>query len=357
MEESGMSVIFDEDRLKVLYEKGVQPAFEDALREYHNVEGTAGQELYLPPSRELAAAHGRGHHQFTVRQLPVAIIQRFGISLLANLADEPGFKGALFHHEIMGVKMAHCHNPEDPVQRWDQLYGNEGILAIFDPQLLPRAQQARDEDVEGIWYCDVGIEFSSENHVIHWQRGGHSKALSLSFPTAHEIELSRIIEEHSARTVLDTRDAYRLDAASSLYQVAGFFFNALHPRASSHIGEADPISAIAYCTDKTLFIKRGSESTGPFSTPSCSSVASKDKFDQKIMSHVFNAIKLLIEAGRLSSSEDDDLSSLDRTPPRQLGAARLEVRINVHQAHDVLVAVPPEFRGDCLYSWDPQTWW
>lgn len=358
MHEAGQSVTFDELRLKELYEKGVRPAFEDALREYHSAQSTAGQELYLPPSRELAAAHGRGHHQFTVRQLPVAILQRFGMSLLCNLAEVPGFEGAVYHHEIMGVKMAHCHDPEDALDRRQQLYGDNGLLAIFDPQYLPRAAHAQDPEIEGIWYADVAIEFSTPDHVIHWQRGGHSKILSVSLPSVSETELSKIIEEHDAKAVPGTRDAYRLDAALSLHQVAGFFFNALHPRAAQHVYEDDPISAVAYCTDKTLFIKRGSESTGPFTTPECSSVATKAKFDKNMIAHVFNIIRLLSEAGKLDSSgEDEDSTEANSATCRQLGAARLEIRVAVHLADRVLVSVPPEFRRNCLYSFNSQTWW
>lgn len=218
-----------------------------------------------------------------------------------------------------------------------------------------------------MWKIDVGIEFSEENQVIAWQRGGHSRALSVSFPSATESDLSGVIEDHDARAIPSTRDAYRLDAVSSLDQVAGFFFNALHPKASSFIDENDPISACAYTTDKTMFVKRGSESTGPFSTPSCSGVASKDKFEKKIALPCFNIIRLLTEAGRLSSSDDtndhdddndgDDDDSRDHVQPRQLGAARLEVRVDVARASEVLISVPPDFRKDCLYAFDPQIWW
>lgn len=348
--------MFDEPRLKRLYQHGIRPAFETSLREHHGGNVTAGQELYLLPSRDHWAAHGAGHHQHSVRQLPTAIIQRFGELLLDNLADIPGFAGCVYYHEIMGVKMAHCHDPEDAQERENHLKSADGLLGIFDPGCPPRNLEEPEDQTE-LWSADVGVEFSVRGHVLHWQRGSHPKILASAFPNSNERIMSEIIDAHQRRSTPNTSGPYRLDSACSLHQVGGFFFDGTHPSAERAIdGHDETMTAIAYCTDKTLFIKRGRESKGAFSAPSCSNVASPAKFEKNITEHVDKILQLLMDAGRLRSTPETQEHE-DGSQPMQLGAARLEVRIPVHAARDALVSVPESFRKDTLLSIPPETWW
>jgi hypothetical protein len=340
------NVKFEDRRLKVLYDDGIRPAIETVMDELH---GESGQSAYLPPLYDHVAAHNQNPHQYAVRQVPREGLDRFATLLLENLQQKEGFQDAFFYHESMGEKMAYCHNPDDLDERRDKLIN--GILHPFCEDKLPRNTRIAPTWTKEKWYVDVALEFSSPTHVIHWQRDGHMEVLATAFEGSDENALSEIIEAYDIQDEHPTRGPYRVDNAVSLHQVAGLFFDATHSRSRRAVGESRAISAIAYCTDKSLFIKRGSESTGPYSTPSCRSVSNQDVFDKKIVEHVNTIMKLL----RRATYPGEVTRSSNSRP--QSGAARLEIRIPVQFAENALYHVSDDFRRNTLFACPSMDWW
>lgn len=129
--------------------------------------------------------------------------------------------------------------------------------------------------------------------------------------------------------------------SASLNDVAGWYCS--RPRGGDG-SESYAISAIAYCTDKNLWHKRGNHNHGVFAPPMPSDMLKKESFKR-----LDERMRQVVSAIALGGGQQNPSIT-------QTGSARLEVRVPVEWASSVLTSVPDEFGLRCLVCFSPSVW-
>ncbi|KZP14420.1 hypothetical protein FIBSPDRAFT_751783, partial [Athelia psychrophila] len=257
-----------------------------------------------------------GHLRFGSIDIDAPRLSRFGNRLLAKLQNIVGCEEAYFLHEIRGIKGVGEHDPTDTEARWDCL---NHVLEAVD-------RGAIDTDE---WMVDVALEYSKGGHVMQWLAQGHLGLLRFLLPSVPT-------DEHLQR-IMDRR-GFALDRAAQLGDLAGFRL-----AVPSAAARADGVTYLnVYSTDKSQTYHLHPSMFRPhYATELIGNALPKLRNDLDEMSKVYAAAR-----GKWG---DEDSGSP--------GNARLEIRVPLRGAGDVLVQLPPNVVAASMVAVPTWTWW
>ncbi|KNZ79311.1 hypothetical protein J132_10732 [Termitomyces sp. J132] len=252
------------------------------------------------------------------------IIPREGVALLCqtlrdaldeNIVEENTFdshwcKSFMILHTIRGVKQSTFHAIEDdgPHRSLEEL--------MVQYHLSPRIWS------EGFWYIDVGVEISSNDEsCLQWNTFGH-----------HELvrQALGIEKYHACRITSLGSSKYHRDYSSHLSAISGF-------RVVPGIRAQGPFGAQymqVYTTDKAVLYNPERGHFGKFVT--CAEALSVEHPIPTI-----NGIHTIYEAAIHNNSSK----------------GRIEVRVPLKHAKEVLTHFDTDRLRRCLCSFEPEVWW
>ncbi|KAI0037482.1 hypothetical protein FA95DRAFT_1506929, partial [Auriscalpium vulgare] len=220
------------------------------------------------------------------------------------------FEDVYFGHEIRGLKEAHTHHPSDPDAR-------AGALADFTSCL----DMGRINDDE--WWVDVALEIHSRTPgIVQWLDTAPPHILREVLPLATDGQIER----------LRGGKRFYTDTVAQIGDFAGF---RVEPGAA---GTQDGVRYInVYTTDKAvtyqlhhgLWRRRTAQDTLPDNIP-----------------------RLTEDIERMKETYQSCIG-----PNPQVGTARLEIRVRMCDASDVLLGLPHRILRECVAVVPPNVWW
>jgi hypothetical protein len=292
--EDRSSTLTEEER-KAVYEDGIYPSLQDLTPE---------NTPNWPPSYQTAAwlAQNRtGGVQHGTHPFPSHLTDELGHLIAEKLRTSHNWAhGLKFMVQIRGVKEAHGHNPSR-------------FMAQQELRLLTADLQTD----EGSWFVDVGFEISEDGRAYLWRTDAHRRIVEA------------VVGLSSGSRASPTNWRYARDTNAHIVGLSGFRLT-LDGRA---IGRNNIRYIQVYTSDKALtyHLERGMHSktmTGMMALKGNPPIFVKTLFD-----------------AFASASENMDV------------AARIEVRVPLNHARDVLLGVDDEFLRHNLVVIARSTWW
>ena len=280
----------------------------------------ADYAIALETSRDIV-----GHlHLGTVDISPHLLVD-FASQYLETLqALRPYFREAYFGHELRGWKAATVHNIEDqnqPNQEQDPAY--ERVQALGDLTRILHMPSIQPDQ----WLIDIGLEFGIPGRVVTWRSIGHAALIKHLIPTLR-----------NAEQVAANRNIFFIDNQMHLKDIAGFRW--------SPGNRSNTISYIqAYTTEKTVAYQLHE---GIF----------RPRKPMELLSGR-TIVKLIddldAQSGILFGCTGDNPNHPDARP--QEGCARLEIRVPLANANDILRSYPHELIDQTLIQIPARHWW
>lgn len=300
------SFYLTKEEQKDFYDKGLQPALNELL------DNRGGD---LPPDWEAEMFRARqqsGQLSFSTRILPSWHVKDFCNTLRRHLASN-GIAWArdfVILHQIRGVKNATSHS-------FDQ---DDARLAL--ELFLSKNGLDYESIVDyGDWYVDVGAEIAStQQRCLTWRTDHHAALveLILEIPTHHATRI----------TSLSSSKYYR-DPAAHLIGASGF---RITPGVRAQ-GWFEAQYMQAYLTDKAITYNPERGNFGKFITPA-------QLLNGKGESYITNLFHLYRGAAE-----------------KNFSAARVEVRVPIRHAFNVLVDTDLPKLAECLLSFPRGVYW
>lgn len=240
----------------------------------------------------------------------------FAQTLLAKLAAIPNCEDAYFLHEIRGVKGQAVHNPSDQDDRWDAL---NHVLESVD-----RGAISQDD-----WMVDVALEYGKPGHVVQWLKQGHLRLLRALLPSVPtDANLTKILNG----------TGFSLDRTAQLADFAGF--RLVVPTAAL----ADGLKYVnVYPTEKAQ-----------------TSHLHPTFFSEHFASELIGArlAKLLADVDQMGKVYGPCRGQWDNAAAKGADAnARLEIRVPLRLAGDVLTRLPDRVVAASTVSVPTWDWW
>jgi hypothetical protein len=291
-----------------IYDSCVRPAV---------IAVNAIDQSHWPVSYAAAMIQNRGEGgRFHYSSVDIAsyCLEEFGTNLIELFERHNDFKDAFFLHELRGTKGVSLHNPSDEMERRDAL---DHLLGFLD------AGSVHFDD----WTIDVALEIRHAGHVVQWLTNAHRRIFEFVLPSASQDQISAI---------LHSKKQYKCDVSAQLRDLGGF-------RATpGSRGTADNVSYInMYTTDKspTYQLHNGAFRRRQASELFPSSI-------QRLVDDIAEMVEVFRQCG--GDNADDDT---------QEGCARLEVRVPLRRANQVLLDLPENVVQESSASFDTVVWW
>lgn len=248
--------------------------------------------------------------------IPAHILPIFGQDYLNRLAAlRPSFRDAYFVHELRGWKGATIH---DPSHEPDKAAALEDLLRCLDMDLVNQ-----DE-----WQIDVAMELGVPGHVVTWRTSNHHQLLHHCLPTLNNEEVTNLMD----------RQAFILDPTMHLKDLSGFRCS---PGAK---GRHDHVFYIqAYTTEKTMAYQ---QHQGLFTEIEPKALLSTGSLD-----------KLVKNMEKMSLVLYDCTGEQNENAEPQNACARIEVRVCLSDALDVLENFPLQHLRQSLAAIPSKDWW
>lgn len=287
------------------------------------------QATHWPASYEIALQTGRDHtgrlHLGSL-DLPTHILPDFAHQYLDLIQQlRPYFQDAYFAHELRGWKAATVHNIQDVSQPRvdDALASHERVHALDDLTRILDMPSIRPHQ----WLIDVGLEFGVPGKVVTWRSTGHNALLQYLLPDIPNI----------ARATKRSKMFY-VDPQMLLKDVSGFRWT---PGQNS-----DHITYIqAYTTEKSVSYQLHDSIFRP-----------RRPLELLTKSNCEKLLRDLDEQSRiLYTCSGDETADLEST--RQEGCARLEVRVPLSDANNILTQFPPDLISTTMIQIPAKHWW
>jgi hypothetical protein len=294
-----------QDEQKLFYEKGLRPAIQHIL-------GDISAEWPATYNDEMFRARGHnGQLSFQTKVVPQWKLHLLGdtIRYYLELNGSSWAKGLVFLHQIRGVKHSSFHS-------FDTDSADKALRSFLQESNLHHAVFG-----SGTWWVDVGIEISSpEKSCLSWRTDSHF----------HLVEAALEISANTACRITSVGSSkYTRDLVSHMPAVSGCRITP-GPRAC---GPYDVQYFQAYSTDKALIYCQERGHSGKFIT--CTEV-----LKGKAKNYIQNLYNLYANA-------IDNNNSL----------ARLEVRVPLCYATEVLLNLDDDLLQSSLVSFTQSIWW
>ncbi|PPR05563.1 hypothetical protein CVT26_008757, partial [Gymnopilus dilepis] len=289
----------------IFYEKGLRPAVANLL----DIEALEWPATY---SDEFWRARGRnGQLRFVTKTIPSPVVPHLANAIREAFRDSdiPWHHGLVVLHQIRGVKHSTSHSPTR----------HEAKLALrrfFDENDLDRGCVTR-----GSWWIDVALNVTSDDARCYgWRTDAHF----------HLVRRALGISDSAARRITSVGSSqYTRDLTSHLAGVSGWRI-APGPRGE---GKFECRYFQGYTTDKALTARADSGHFGKFL-----------KCDDVIKGK--------------ASEWAQNLFTLNRNACRtNLSTARMEMRVPIRHAVDVLQNVDDQLIRDSIVSLNSVAWW
>jgi hypothetical protein len=274
-------------------------------------------QSHWPVSYAAARIQNRGRDgRFHYSSVDVAgvYLQEFGENLIRIFDQHDDFKGAFFLHELRGTKGISLH---DPSQEWERRDSLDQLLNFLDVTSI------RLDD----WTIDVALEIRHAGRVIQWLTTAHRRILEFVLPSADDDKISAI---------LNSKRQYKCDLSAQLQDLGGCRVT------PGSRGRDDDVTYInVYTTDKSptyqlhsgVFRRRQALELLPASI-------------QKLIDNIAEMAEVF---GQCAGNNADDNA--------QEGCARLEVRVPLRRANQVLLELPNDLVQASTLSFDTAIWW
>lgn len=295
----------NQEESAIFYEKGLRPAIAAIM-------GPLVAEWPPTYNSEMFRARGKdGKLAFQTKTVGNWLVRRIGDKLREKLSENnvPWGQGLVFLHQIRGVKASNGHTPT--------------MLAAHDAleELLTANDITPDAHLGGHWWVDVGLEISSLwEECLAWRTDSHFHVIKnvLAIPSQHA---RRITQPGSSK--------YMRDMTSHLTAVSGC-------RVSPGIRAQGPFNALyfqMYMTDKSITYRPDGNHFGKF-------LRGQDILRGRADNYCHDLYEVYREASQKNYS-----------------LARVEVRVPLAEATNILLDIDIEvFRGG-LVCFDPSIWW
>lgn len=256
----------------------------------------------------------RGRFHYSSVDIASYCLEEFGTNLIELFERHDDFKDAFFLHELRGTKGVSLHNPYDEMERRDAL---DHLLGFLD------AESVHFDE----WTIDVALEVRHAGHIVQWLTNSHRRIFEFVLPSASQDQISAI---------LHSKTQYKCDVSAQLRDLGGCRVT------PGSRGKADNVSYInMYTTDKspTYQLHNGAFRRRQASELFPSSI-------QRLADDIAEMMEVFRQCG--GDNEDDDT---------QEGCARLEVRVPLRRANQVLLDLPENVVQESSASFDTVVWW
>lgn len=289
------------------------------------------QATHWPPSYEIAMQTSRdrgGRLHFGSLDIPHHLLPEFARSYLRSVEDlRPYFRDAYFGHELRGWKAATVHNlePEEDAEEQPPAVPYERVEALED--------LTRVLDISAIhpdqWMVDVGLEFGLRGKVVTWRTHGHKALVRHLVPQLRNPD----------RTLKANKGFYQ-DPQMHMKDISGFRWNsAKHSDVFKYIQ--------AYTTEKSISYQLHD---GIFRYRKPSELLSH-RVCERLLKDLDSQSTILFAC----TGDREENGQRDDAP--QEGCARLEVRVSLRRANEVLTAFPRNLWNQTLVQIPAQYWW
>ncbi|KAI6010446.1 hypothetical protein BKA83DRAFT_120059 [Pisolithus microcarpus] len=237
----------------------------------------------------------------------------------------PYFRDAYFAHELRGWKAATVHNLEEdadggnhhrdnqPYERVNALDDLTGVLHM--PSINP------DQ-----WLIDVGLEFGNPGHVVTWRRYGHPAIGRHLLP-----------DHNDPAAAMERSRQYYVDYHMHLKDIAGFRWTpGRHSDVIKYVQAYTTEKAISYQLHDGIF------------RPRKPSELLSDRLTERLLDDLDKQAGILFTCtgnGDMWGGEPQD------------GCARLEVRVPLNHAQDILTQIPRRLINDTMVQIPSRNWW
>jgi hypothetical protein len=288
------------------YEQGLLPAVQE-LCQNRSAEWPARytDEMFRARSRN-------GTLRFQSKMIPQWNVGQLGSEIRSKLhtAEIPWAEGIVFLHQIRGVKDSTFHSVDEPAAR-----------QALDAFLLEESLDLDTILSSGKWWIDVGVQVTATNKdSLAWRTDSHAHVVQ---------EICDLSPATAQRLTSVGSSQYARDMTSHLPQVSGC---RIGPGVQGQ-GPHKVAYVQLYCTDKSITYHPDQGHYGKFIT--CSDVVkgkAKDFIDQ-LYSLYLNAI------------DNNDAQ------------ARMELRVPIEVASDVLLGMDVDVICGGLVSFPSVEWW
>ena len=224
-------------------------------------------------------------------------------------ALQPYFRDAYFGHELRGWKGATVHDPADEDDRQE---GLADLTNLLDMDLINRQ----------LWNVDVALEFGVPRHIVTWRADAHERIIRWILPDIQNID-----------RVTSSKRFYH-DKAMHLQDIAGF-------RWAPSQQQGHGVRYIqAYTTEKAVSYQHHD---GLFSPHSPEEPLYKPRH-RKLLQALDKQSEILQACAGGTASEQQD------------GCARLEIRVPLSRAEDVLLD-PLQIVEATIVKIPSREWW
>ncbi|KAI6008988.1 hypothetical protein PISMIDRAFT_120059 [Pisolithus microcarpus 441] len=287
------------------------------------------QATHWPPSYNTilqTSRDQRGRFHFGSFDIPAYLLPRFSELYLQSVQQlRPYFRDAYFAHELRGWKAATVHNLEEdadggnhhrdnqPYERVNALDDLTGVLHM--PSINP------DQ-----WLIDVGLEFGNPGHVVTWRRYGHPAIGRHLLP-----------DHNDPAAAMERSRQYYVDYHMHLKDIAGFRWTpGRHSDVIKYVQAYTTEKAISYQLHDGIF------------RPRKPSELLSDRLTERLLDDLDKQAGILFTCtgnGDMWGGEPQD------------GCARLEVRVPLNHAQDILTQIPRRLINDTMVQIPSRNWW
>jgi len=302
---TGSPFLTQEDQT-TFYEQGLLPAVQELCTD-------RSAEWPAKYTDEMFRARGRnGTLSFQGKMIPSWNVSQLGSTIRSKLRDAgiPWARGIVFLHQIRGLKDSTHHS-----------VSRDAADQALDEFLTAESLDRETLMSTGTWWIDVGIQVMSSNKdCLAWRMDSHGHIVK---------EVCNLSAEHAQRLTSIGSSQYTRDMTSHLPQVSGCrIAPGIQGRGPHQVAYVQ-----LYCTDKSLTYRVDGKHYGKFIT--CSDVVKgkADKFINSLYALYINAI-------------DNNNAH-----------ARIELRVPVRFATDVLLDLDEDVICAALVSFPSVEWW
>lgn len=311
----------------------VLPAYRDAVQEHTGHVAPSYQAEMV----RIQGSNTGGFRPGTV-DVPSFRLPAFARRVLLYCEAIPEFRDAFFLHEFRGLKGRAPHSPQNRAERKGAM---NLALQEVDPALM------RPEE----WMVDVGLEVRDlRGRVMCWTDKGHQALIAAVLGVSRE----------QASNLTRSED-FQVDMIAQTGTLAGFHTTV--PRSLSRATGA--VYMQAYSTEKTIHYNADRRLRTSYQRRNCGSLLpSALRKTVKSLGPILEVLTACMGESEYQLSEEDEDEDeeeeeviVGRDGRPQEASARVEVRVPITRAEDVLLDLPYQVIHDATVSYLPIEFW
>lgn len=282
---------------------------------------------HWPPTYRVALEQSRdrgGQLHLGSLDIPAHVLEDFARAYLESVQNlRPYFRDAYYGHELRGWKGVTAHNmgPDGGDQNdannaatHERVHALQDLLNVLDMDSVNEEQ----------WLVDIGVEFGTPGHVVTWRTSGHDTLIQYLMPDLGH-----------ARAAMARSKRFYVDNQMHLKDIAGFRWTpGSHSDIIHYVQAYTTEKAISYQLHQGIFALR-------------KPVELLNEGPRR---------KLLDDLNRQSDILHTCTGDNERPRPQE-GCARLEVRVPLSQANQVLTTFPRRLLNATMVQIPGRYWW